>query len=111
MPSKSLQSDGSSRRYAYAVVRWQRGNPRSFKPIEWLLIQEKIMAKVLVLYYSMYGHLETMASAVAEGARSVPGTDVTIKRVAETIPAEQAAAIGVKLDQKAPVATPDELAN
>jgi NAD(P)H dehydrogenase (quinone) len=59
----------------------------------------------------MYGHLETMAGAVAEGARSVPGTDVTLKRVAETIPTEQAAAIGVKLDQKAPVATPDELAN
>src|SRR5260370_26806549 len=69
------------------------------------------MAKVLVLYYSMYGHIETMADAVAEGARSVPGTEVTIKRVAETIPAEQAAAYGVKLDQKAPVATPDELAN
>src|SRR5260370_30005318 len=69
------------------------------------------MAKVLVLYYSMYGHIETMADAVAEGAQSVTGTEVTIKRVAETIPAEQAAALGVKLDQKAPVAAPDELAN
>ncbi|WP_160109723.1 NAD(P)H:quinone oxidoreductase [Pseudomonas izuensis] len=69
------------------------------------------MAKVLVLYYSMYGHLETMANAVADGARSVSGVDVTLKRVAETIPAEQAAAIGVKLDQQAPIATPDELAN
>lgn len=67
------------------------------------------MAKVLVLYYSMYGHVETMADAVAEGARSVAGTDVTLKRVPETIPAEQAAASGVKLDQKAPVASPGEL--
>jgi NAD(P)H dehydrogenase (quinone) len=73
--------------------------------------QGAIMAKVLVLYYSMYGHLETMAEAVAEGARSVSGTEVTIKRVAETIPAEQAAAYGVKLDQKAPVAMVDELAD
>jgi NAD(P)H dehydrogenase (quinone) len=69
------------------------------------------MAKVLVLYYSMYGHIERMAEAVAEGARSVGGTEVTIKRVAETIPADQAAAYGIKLDQKAPVATPDELAS
>ncbi|MDE2290428.1 MAG: NAD(P)H:quinone oxidoreductase [Burkholderiales bacterium] len=67
------------------------------------------MAKVLVLYYSMYGHVETMADAVAEGARSVAGTDVTVKRVPETIPAGQAAASGVKLDQKAPVASPGEL--
>jgi NAD(P)H dehydrogenase (quinone) len=67
------------------------------------------MSKVLVLYYSMYGHIESMAEAVAEGARSVAGTEVALKRVAETIPAEQAAAYGVKLDQKAPVATPDEL--
>ncbi|HEY1996844.1 NAD(P)H:quinone oxidoreductase [Paraburkholderia sp.] len=69
------------------------------------------MAKVLVLYYSMYGHVETMADAVAEGARSVSGTEVTIKRVPETIPADQAKAHGVKLDQKAPVATTDELGN
>jgi NAD(P)H dehydrogenase (quinone) len=68
------------------------------------------MVKVLVLYYSMYGHIETMADVVAEGARSVSGTEVTIKRVPETIPAEQAAAHGVKLDQKAPVSTPNELA-
>ncbi|SIO52692.1 NAD(P)H:quinone oxidoreductase [Paraburkholderia phenazinium] len=69
------------------------------------------MAKVLVLYYSMYGHIETMSEAVAEGARSVPGTEVTVMRVPETIPADQAAAHGVKLDQKAPVAKPDDLAN
>ena len=46
------------------------------------------MAKVLVLYYSMYGHIETMAQAVAEGARSVSGAEVTVKRVPETMPAE-----------------------
>ncbi|WP_248322836.1 NAD(P)H:quinone oxidoreductase [Caballeronia sp. Sq4a] len=69
------------------------------------------MAKVLVLYYSMYGHVETMARAVAEGAGGVPGVDVTVKRVPETIPSDQAAVIGVKLDQQAPVATIDELAN
>lgn len=68
------------------------------------------MAKVLVLYYSMYGHIETMSEAVAEGARSVPGTEVTVMRVPETIPADRAAASGVKLDQKAPVANPDDLA-
>jgi NAD(P)H dehydrogenase (quinone) len=67
------------------------------------------MAKVLVLYYSMYGHIETMAQAVAEGARSA-GAEVTIKRVPETIPAEQARKIRVKLDQAAPVASVDELA-
>lgn len=69
------------------------------------------MAKVLVLYYSMYGHIETMANAVADGAKSVSGSEVTIKRVPETIPAEQAAAFGAKLDQDAAVATPAELAD
>jgi NAD(P)H dehydrogenase (quinone) len=69
------------------------------------------MTKLLVVYYSMYGHIETLAGAVAEGARSVPGVEVELKRVAETIPSEQAAAQGVKLDQMAPVASPDELGN
>nr|WP_057929111.1 NAD(P)H:quinone oxidoreductase [Burkholderia ambifaria] len=69
------------------------------------------MAKVLVLYYSSYGHVETMAQHVAEGAKSVPGVEVTLKRVPETIPADQAQAIGVKVDQAAPVATVDELAS
>ena len=48
--------------------------------------QELKMAKVLVLYHSMYGHIETMAQSVAEGARSVPGDEGTIKRVPETMP-------------------------
>ncbi|MDR5738962.1 MULTISPECIES: NAD(P)H:quinone oxidoreductase [unclassified Caballeronia] len=69
------------------------------------------MAKVLVLYYSMYGHVETMAQAVAEGASGVAGVEVTVKRVPETIAADQAAVIGVKLDQQAQVASIDELAD
>lgn len=69
------------------------------------------MTKVLVLYYSMYGHIETMAKAVADGARSVEGTEVTIKRVPELVPEDVARKAGAKLDQAAPVATVDELAN
>ena len=68
------------------------------------------MSKVLVLYYSSYGHLETMANAVAEGARSA-GAKVDVKRVPETVPADAAKAAHFKLDQAAPVATIDELAN
>ena len=67
------------------------------------------MAKVLILYYSMYGHIETMANAVAEGARSVAGTEVTIKRVPELMSEEAARKAGAKLDQVAPIATVDEL--
>jgi len=67
------------------------------------------MTKVLVLYYSMYGHIETMANAVAEGAKSVPGVEVSVKRVPETMDAAAAKAAGAKLDQAAPVATPGEL--
>lgn len=69
------------------------------------------MPKILVLYYSMYGHIETMASAVAEGARSVEGTEVLIKRVPELMPEEVARKAGAKLDQAAPVAVPGELAD
>jgi NAD(P)H dehydrogenase (quinone) len=69
------------------------------------------MAKTLVLYYSSYGHIERMAQAVAEGARSVTGTEVTLKRVPELLPEEVARKAGIKLDQKAPIATIDELAN
>lgn len=62
------------------------------------------MAKVLVLYYSSYGHIETMAQAVAEGARAV-GTQVDVKRVPETVPEEIARGAHFKLDQAAPVAS------
>lgn len=68
------------------------------------------MAKILVLYYSMYGHVETMASAIAEGARSVKGANVTVKRVPETMAPDVAKRNGAKLDQAAPVAAPAELA-
>ena len=66
------------------------------------------MAKVLILYYSSYGHIETMAQAVAEGARSA-GAEVAIKRVPELVPEAAAKAAHFKLDQAAPVATVDEL--
>src|SRR5690554_5906440 len=69
------------------------------------------MTKVLVLYHSMYGHIETMANAVAEGARGVAGVEVTIKRVPETMDAELFASAGGKTDQAAAVATPAELAD
>ncbi|QQQ19083.1 NAD(P)H:quinone oxidoreductase [Brevundimonas vitis] len=69
------------------------------------------MSKVLVLYHSTYGHLEAMAQAVAEGARSVEGTVVDIKRVPELVPEELARSSGYKLDQAAPIATVDELAD
>jgi len=69
------------------------------------------MTKVLVLYYSTYGHVETMARAVAEGARSVAGTEVTVKRVPELMPEDVARKAGAKLDQGAPIAKPAELAD
>lgn len=68
------------------------------------------MAKVLVLYYSMYGHIETMAHAVAEGANKVDGAEVIIKRVPETMQPEIFLKAGGKT-QNAPVATPQELAD
>jgi len=69
------------------------------------------MTKVLVLYYSSYGHIEAMAAAVAEGAAGVAGTEVTVKRVPELVSDEVAKGAGMKLDQSAPIATPDELAD
>jgi len=69
------------------------------------------MTKVLVLYYSSYGHIEAMAAAVAEGAASVPGTEVFVKRVPELVPDEVAKGAGIKLDQAAPLADPNELAD
>jgi NAD(P)H dehydrogenase (quinone) len=67
------------------------------------------MTKVLVLYYSMFGHIEIMAQALAEGVREVEGVEAVIKRVPETLPADQALAMGVKIDQPAPIATVEEL--
>jgi len=68
------------------------------------------MTKVLILYYSSYGHIERMAQAVAEGVRE-GGARAEIKRVPELVPSEVAAKSGFKLDQAAPVATVDELAD
>jgi len=68
------------------------------------------MAKVLVLYYSAWGHMEQMAYAAAEGAKEA-GAEVTVKRVPELVPDDVAKAAHYKLDQKAPIAKPEELAN
>lgn len=68
------------------------------------------MSKVLVLYYSSYGHIEAMAAAVADGARST-GAMVDVKRVPETVPEEIAKGAHFKLQQDAPIATVEDLAN
>jgi NAD(P)H dehydrogenase (quinone) len=68
------------------------------------------MTKVLILYYSAYGHIETMAKAVAEGVREA-GAEAVIKRVPETVPDDIAKASYYKLDQEAPIATVEELAD
>jgi len=67
------------------------------------------MAKLLVLYYSSYGHVETMAQEVVQGASEVEGVSVDLKRVPETMPEDVAKKVGVKLDQKAPIAKPEDL--
>ena len=69
------------------------------------------MAKVLVLYHSIYGHIEAMANAVADGAREVAGAQVEIKRVPETVPDEVFRKSGGKANQPAAIAKPEELAN
>lgn len=68
------------------------------------------MAKVLVLYYSSWGHVEQLAKAAAEGAASA-GAEVTIKRVPELVPEAVARQFHYKLDQEAPIADPNELAD
>jgi NAD(P)H dehydrogenase (quinone) len=68
-----------------------------------------IMTRILILYYSAYGHIETMASAIAEGARE-SGANVIVKRVPETVSEETARAAHFKLEQDAAIATIDELA-
>lgn len=67
------------------------------------------MTKILVLYYSMYGHTEQMAYAVASGAQEVEGSDVVVKRVRELMPEDVAKKSGVRLDQEAEFASPQEL--
>ena len=69
------------------------------------------MSRILVLYHSLWGHVEQMAEAEAEGARSVSGIQVDVRRVPETMPAETLAAVHAKTHQAAPEAHPDDLAN
>src|SRR3569832_1259934 len=69
------------------------------------------MTKVLVLYYSSYGHIEQMAKAAAEGVAKVAGVTAVVKRVPETVSDEVAKAMHFKLAQDAPIATVDELAD
>jgi NAD(P)H dehydrogenase (quinone) len=69
------------------------------------------MARILILYHSTYGHIETMAKAIADGARSVDGVNVDIKHVPELVPEDVARKSGYKLDQEAEIATVDELAD
>lgn len=69
------------------------------------------MANVLVLYYSSYGHVETMAQEVVKGASSIDGVSVTLKRVPETMSEEVAKKAGVKLNQAADIAKPTELSD
>jgi NAD(P)H dehydrogenase (quinone) len=70
-----------------------------------------MQSRILVLYYSMYGHVETLARSIAAGAAEVEGVEVAVKRVPETMPEEVARKAGAKLDQAAPVATVEELAD
>lgn len=67
--------------------------------------------KILVLYYSMYGHVETLARAVYQGAGDVEGVETELKRVPETMPEKVARKAGAKLDQEAPLAEVDALAD
>jgi NAD(P)H dehydrogenase (quinone) len=85
------------------------GRPAALQPSSQPNNRSVHMSKVLVLYYSTYGHIETMAYAVAEGAKAA-GAHVDVKRIPETVPEDIARANHFKLDQLAPVATVDELA-
>ena len=76
-----------------------------------LNIQTNHMTKILILYYSMYGHVEIMAHAIAEGARLVENVEVTIKRVPELMSEEAVKKAGAKINQSIPVASPTELAD
>ena len=69
------------------------------------------MSKILVVYHSSYGHIETLASAIAEGAQSIDGAQVAIKRVSELMSEDQMAGAGMKTDQAAELASPGELAD
>ena len=91
--------------------RKRRETPAEEKPSEAARKEEPRVTKVLVLYYSSYGHVERLAQAVAEGAGSVAGAQVAVKRVRELVPEDVARQSGMKLDQSAPIADPSELSN
>jgi NAD(P)H dehydrogenase (quinone) len=96
----------ASRRSAWAARKLRR----PMRPSDVDIPEEPNVAKVLVLYYSAYGHIETMANAVAEGAREA-GAQVDIKRVPELVPEDVARKSYYKMDQAAPIAKIDDLAN
>lgn len=84
------------------------GEPKA-NPAPQPLKEAPRVTKILVLYYSSYGHIEILARAIAEGAAQVPGAEVSIKRVPELVPPEVAASSGMKVNQDAPFADPNEL--
>lgn len=69
------------------------------------------MARILVLYYSMYGHIRTMSRTVVEGARELDGVEVDLRRVPETMPTDVLEQLGALTDDDTPVAAPDDLAD
>jgi NAD(P)H dehydrogenase (quinone) len=73
-----------------------------------LRTEVRTMTKVLVLYYSAYGHMEKMANAAADGVRDA-AAEAHVKRVPELVPEDKARSANMKLDQAAPIATVDEL--
>ena len=73
--------------------------------------ESEVMSKILIVYYSSYGHVESMARAQAEGCARVSGVEASVKRVPELMPLEVAKAAGCMLDQSAPIADPNELAD
>jgi NAD(P)H dehydrogenase (quinone) len=91
-----------------APLYWNQS--RTVQQPLWLqLLNGALMTKVLVLYYSSYGHVETMAKAVCQGVSMVEGVTVDLKRVPELVPADVAASAGFIQTQQAPIASPMEL--
>src|ERR1700749_4434852 len=99
IPARSFKTLRRSQRH----TRWRGKSPARNT-------RNRNMAKVLVLYYSAYGHIETMAHAEAEGARAA-GAQVDVKRVPELVPEDVARKSHYKLDQAAPIARIDDLAD
>lgn len=104
--ARLLGSGGRRAADATTRVSSQSARPEDHNPPK----ETKTMTKVLVLYYSTYGHTEALAEALAEGARST-GAEVSVKRVPELVADDIARSSRYKLDQKAPIATPAELAD